>query len=113
MNKTDLIKMKLKILLDGSTEHPFPEFLLKLRQIYGLSRTTVCKEILFSPMRMFWLEKGCFKRKVSPEELFLIASYYGIDPHLLQEKHEKFVNSSDLKSQTQYQPKRKRKSWSV
>lgn len=108
-SKHKLTSEILKNLTEGHEYFEFPQFLQALRKAHTLSRRTVCKDLSFSEMRMFWLENGFFKHEMPQDELEKIASYYGIAPSLLLAKHNEFFESEHLKAQTEYQPKRKKR----
>jgi len=107
MNKAELTKLRLQFLLDKEGDFSFPEMLVELRKLHGLTRRGVCKDLELSEMRMFWIEHGCFKKDIHDGTISLLASYYGIDPNLLLKKYVGFTNSR--KSQADHQPKKKRK----
>lgn len=109
MKKSQLTEDRIKFLLGKASAFKFPQFLIELRKAHGLTRRAVCKDLSFSEMRMFWLENGCFKTAMPDEELNMFADYYGIDPKLIQYKHLLYINT-ESKDQTQYVPKKARKS---
>lgn len=108
-SKSEITKQKIHNLVLDIENLMFPEFLQSLRKIHGLTRRTVCEDLKFSPMRMFWIENGYFKRQIPMEELDKLAQYYGIHPSFLFSKLCHFEECEMSKSQAQYTPKKKKR----
>lgn len=100
MRKQDFTDFRMQKLLDEQASYTFPEFLAQVRRMHGLHRRTVSEETGIEELRLFYLEKGRFKKKVGDDELRLIGDYYGVSCDLLKSKALTFVESG--KSLPQY-----------
>jgi len=109
-SKFRVTEEKIKeLVLTESKNLQFPSILQTLRKIHGLTRKTVCKDLNISPMRLFWLEHGHFKRPISKEELQKIAFYYGVSLYFLGSKLNEFEKASFFRFKTEYKTKRENK----
>lgn len=101
--KIDQVYEQITQLEESNDQYDFPELLLMMRNIFGLTRRAVCKELGFSEMRMFWLEHGCFRNPVTHEEIDVLAKYYGVSSGMLKKKHDDYIKNS--KPQPNYKRK--------
>ncbi len=92
MNKYELTKTKVNDLIKKEYKYDFPHFLSNLRECFGLTRRTVCKEICFPEGKLFHLENGMFRTHVDTNEIEQLAEYYEVDSDLLISKADEFIS---------------------
>lgn len=102
--KLELTKQHVADIEKGHEYFEFPTYLQAIRKAHSLTRRAVCQDLMFSEMRMFWLEHGCFRREVPENEISMLAEYYGINGSLLKKKHDAYMSIS--KPQPSYRKKK-------
>jgi hypothetical protein len=110
MNKYELTKYKVTKLISKEIHYEFPNFLVKLRECFGLTRRSACAEMKFPEMKMYHLENGTFRKHVDYKQIQTIAEYYDIDSQLLKAKADEFITENKGQPQHDhkkyYKPKR-------
>lgn len=106
MHHTNIADYRLEDVIARHAEFDFPEFLNTLRRSLGIQRRYLCQNTSLLESRMFYLEKGRFKRMPDDYELVTLAEYYGVDPKIMKRKCEVFLASG--KAKPQYTPPNKK-----
>jgi len=89
--RESVLKTKTDYLLSHADDYDFPQLVLNLRKLTGISRKTFYEDTGFPEITLYVYETGKFWRKPSSSKLNTISSYYGIPSDVLSSKAEQFV----------------------
>lgn len=90
MTREEIIKLKMTHLIKTHEKYDFPGFLLEIRKILGVSRSSICRDMGIAHTRLYYLENGHY-RALREKEIKIIAEYYEVPYKLLMSKGEKFI----------------------
>ena len=95
MNIVQLCQFKIKCLIEDEEKYNFPEFLQILRKSLMISRKTIQLSTGISQLRLYYLEKGNFKRKFNKTEINLLANFYQIPKSILIKKWNEYIDGAN------------------
>lgn len=89
--KEQMILARRKDIIKNHKEYSFPVFMKLLRDNYDVSRHEMAFDTGIAASRLYHLERGNFKRKLSPAEIDILSDYFGLPWYVLQQKSELFL----------------------
>lgn len=94
MSYQEITKNRIADIVNNHAEYNFPQYLRALRESLGIPRMQAAKQTGIQPLRLYFLEWGRFLRDPLPEEIRILAEFYGIRYKTLLRKSNDFVRSS-------------------
>lgn len=101
MRREDITKFRIQRVLECHENYKFPEFMKMLRRMHGMQRRCVCDDTGISEHRLYYLENGCFRRRLGSDEVRVLSDFYGVDYKIMKKKSDDFIDSGEGKAQGQ------------